>query len=56
MIESANAGSGIITVSPAGDFGIAFSTTKAVWASVKNGTLQSGIRLGPDDCRGPKPL
>ena len=36
---------GVIAIDQHGNFGKAFSTTRAVWASKKDNTLQSGMRL-----------
>ena len=36
---------GVIAIDRQGNFGKAFSTTRVVWASKKNNTLQSGMRL-----------
>ena len=36
---------GVIAIDRQGNFGKAFSTTRVVWASKKNNTLKSGMRL-----------
>ena len=36
---------GVIAIDQQGNFGKAFSTTRVVWASKKDNTLQSGMRL-----------
>ena len=37
---------GIIAIGKDGDFGIAFNTSEAVWARMKNDNLESGMRVG----------
>ena len=56
MGSDINAGSGVIAIDKHGNFGIAFSVTKAVWASKKNNELQSGMRFNEFKAVGPDPL
>ena len=53
MRSDVNASSGIIAIDRHGDFGIAFTTITAVWASMKNNVLLSGMRLGEYEVVGP---
>ena len=46
MRSDVKACSGVIAIDRHGDIGIAFSTLTAVWASMKNNKLRSGMRLG----------
>lgn len=44
MKDCVNAVGGIIAIDRKGNFGKAFNTKKAVWATIKNDTLESGTR------------
>ena len=42
-----NSCGGVIAISKDGDFGKAFNTHQAVWASMKNNKLESGMVMEP---------